>query len=171
MAPDRGGASVPVVYTDGSCHPNSDLFDGGWGRGGWGWWADNGRWAYGAHFHTNNNRMELLAAVDAVEHLGGPLIVCSDSTYVTGGWASDRVHNRDHVLWSRLAAAAEGRDVRFAWVRGHSGVRGNTLADLLAGQARAAHKAGTLPSECRRQGSGARTETPAPLLRRTGTSW
>ena len=139
-----------VVYTDGSCQ--NDPGEGGWGEGGWGWWADIGEWAYGAAEYCTSNQAELLAAVDAVEHLKGPLIVRSDSTYVTEG--PSRRSSGNQRLWCRLADAARGSDVVFEWVRGHSGDRGNGLADALAKYARVAFTAEALTSTSRHQGAG-----------------
>ncbi len=128
------------VYTDGACSGNP-------GPGGWAWAVLGGAWAAGADPATTNQRMEIRAALEAVESLDGPLEVVSDSTYVvhcfrdrwfdgwrTRGWRNSKkepVANRD--LWEPLIELVEARgDVRFRWVKGHSGDAGNDLVDALA---------------------------------------
>lgn len=128
------------VYTDGSCLGNP-------GPGGWAFVVDGGPWAYGHASRTTNQRMEVDAAARAVEALEGPIRVVSDSTYVVKcfndewwkGWhrrnwlnaAKKPVANRD--LWEPFIDAVLARgDVEFAWVKGHSGQRLNSAADVLA---------------------------------------
>jgi ribonuclease HI len=128
------------VYTDGACSGNP-------GPGGWAWVVDDGRHAAGSERVATNQRMEIRAALEAVQALPGPLIVVSDSTYVVNcfrdgwwrrwrnrGWttaAKKPVANRD--LWEPLVDLVEVRgDVAFRWVKGHSGNRLNDLADELA---------------------------------------
>ena len=132
------------VYTDGACSGNP-------GPGGWG-----ARLSYGTHVKelrggegptTTNNRMELLAAIMALESLTRPTTVRihTDSTYVRGGitswlakWESngwltsarEPVKNAD--LWRRLAEAARPHQVEWLWVKGHAGDPGNERADELA---------------------------------------
>ncbi len=131
-----------TVYTDGACSGNP-------GPGGWAWVAPDGRFAAGAEPATTNQRMELMAALDAVTSLPHPLEVTSDSTYVVNcfrdrwwegwmarGWKNANrqpVANRD--LWEPLVAAVRKGDVVFRWVKGHSGDRWNDLADRLAVEA------------------------------------
>ena len=133
-----------LVYTDGSCLGNP-------GPGGWAWAVPDGPFASGAEQRTTNQRMEITAALRALETLAGPLHVRSDSTYVVNcfrdrwwagwqrrGWrnASGKpVANRD--LWEPLIALATdpGRPVRFSWVKGHSGDDMNDRVDLLAVEA------------------------------------
>ncbi|MFZ0159169.1 MAG: ribonuclease H, partial [Kineosporiaceae bacterium] len=131
------------VYTDGACSGNP-------GPGGWAWATRDGRQASGGEAHTTNQRMEISAALEAVRALTGPLVVVSDSTYVVNcfrdgwwrgwlarGWttsAKKPVANRD--LWEPLVAAVRERgDVRFRWVKGHSGDPMNDLVDRLAVEA------------------------------------
>ena len=140
--PERHSADPEVrhVYTDGSCLGNP-------GPGGWAFVVDGGPWACGHEPRTTNQRMEITAAAQAVEALDGPLRVVSDSTYVVKcfndewwkGWhrrnwlnsAKKPVANRD--LWEPFIEAVRARgDVEFAWVKGHSGQRLNTAADVLA---------------------------------------
>lgn len=136
------------AYTDGACSGNP-------GPGGWGvlLQAIDGetvlkeRVLSGGESETTNNRMELLAAISALEALGRPskITVVTDSAYVkngvTGwiegwkrnGWrtaAKKPVKNVD--LWQRLDAARERHDVTWEWVKGHAGHPENERADELA---------------------------------------
>ncbi|MGB5473016.1 MAG: ribonuclease HI [Gammaproteobacteria bacterium] len=134
------------IFTDGACRGNP-------GPGGWGaLLRHNGheKTLYGAETQTTNNRMELMAAIAALESLKRPCRVhlVTDSQYVQkgieewlAGWkrrgwktaARKPVKNVD--LWQRLDRAASGHVVRWSWVRGHSGHEENELADRLANQA------------------------------------
>ncbi|MFD0773300.1 ribonuclease HI, partial [Streptomonospora algeriensis] len=131
------------IYTDGACAGNP-------GPGGWGavlHYGEHTKELYGCEAETTNNRMELMAAIMALEALKRPLPVSlhTDSTYVRNGitswirgwkrsgWvtsAKEPVKNAD--LWQRLDAAATRHDVEWRWVRGHSGDAGNERADALA---------------------------------------
>jgi ribonuclease HI/uncharacterized phage-like protein YoqJ len=145
------------VYTDGACSGNP-------GPGGWAWVVPDGPHASGADPDTTNQRMELKAVLDAVEHLEGPLEVVSDSTYVVNcfrdrwwegwlrrGWINSQkkpVANRD--LWEPLINLYRGRDIDFTWVKGHAGNRWNDMADRLAveaAQSQRARSGTTIPSE------------------------
>jgi ribonuclease HI len=105
---------------------------------------------YGAEPLTTNNRMELMAAIRALESLKRPCRVrlTTDSQYVRkgitewmanwkrNGWktaAKKPVKNAD--LWQRLDTAISGHEIRWEWVRGHSGHPENELADELANKA------------------------------------
>jgi ribonuclease HI len=133
-----------VVYTDGSCLGNP-------GPGGWAWAVPNGPYRSGADPQTTNQRMEITAALRALEELSGPgdpLEVVSDSLYVVNcfrqrwydgwyrkGWrnaAGKPVANRE--LWEALFALAldPARSVTWRWVKGHSGDPMNDLVDELA---------------------------------------
>ncbi|MCX6512025.1 MAG: ribonuclease HI [Actinobacteria bacterium] len=132
-----------VVYTDGACRGNP-------GPGGWAWVVPDGPFASGSAAHTTNQRMEIMAAIQAIEAFpdAPELEVVSDSTYVvhcfrdrwyvgwmTRGWKNSQrqpVANRD--LWEILIPLVieSGREVRFSWVKGHSGDRWNDAADELA---------------------------------------
>ena len=134
------------IYTDGACRGNP-------GPGGWGALLKYGRHERvlsGAEPATTNNRMELLAAISALEALKRPTRVrlCTDSTYVRNGitqwiqgwkrrgWrtaSGSAVKNAD--LWRRLETAAARHEVQWEWVKGHSGHPGNERADQLAGAA------------------------------------
>ena len=135
-----------LIYTDGACRGNP-------GPGGWGAilrYNSHEKTLYGAEPMTTNNRMELMAAIQALESLKRPCKVqlTTDSQYVQKGitewlanwkrrgWktaAKKPVKNAD--LWQRLDAAVAEHDVRWEWVRGHSGHPENELADMLANQA------------------------------------
>ena len=139
------GRKIVDIYTDGACSGNP-------GPGGWGAILRHGgseREISGGEADTTNNRMELMAAIRALEALTRPVTarVHTDSTYVKDGitkwmaqwkvrgWrtaAKKPVKNVD--LWQRLDAAAAGHDVSWHWVRGHSGHPENERADELARQ-------------------------------------
>ena len=134
------------VWTDGACLGNP-------GPGGWGWVDSLGRCDSGAEAHTTNQRMEVLAARQAVAAHAGPVEVVSDSKYVVSafnegwidgwlrrGWKNSKkepVANRD--LWQPFVQeVAEHGQVTFSWVKGHSGDPMNEEADRLATEAAAA---------------------------------
>jgi ribonuclease HI len=132
-----------IIYTDGACRGNP-------GPGGWGVilnYKGKIKELYGAEKLTTNNRMELMAAIQALESLTRPCLVQlnSDSIYVlkgitdwmpnwkARGWktaARTPVKNED--LWRRLDAAISKHKVEWKWVKGHSGDTGNDRADELA---------------------------------------
>ena len=132
-----------VVHTDGACSGNP-------GPGGWGailQWGDHQKELKGGEPHTTNNRMELTAAIMALESLKRPCAVDlhTDSEYlrqgITGwinnwkrnGWkTSDRKPVKNVDLWQRLDAALARHKVNWHWVRGHSGHDLNERADELA---------------------------------------
>lgn len=133
------------VWTDGACRGNP-------GPGGWGVlmrYGDNEKRLYGGELDTTNNRMELMAAIMALETLNQACAVklTTDSQYVKNGitewmanwkkrgWktsAKKPVKNVD--LWQRLDAAVQNHQVQWHWVRGHSGHPENEIADQLANQ-------------------------------------
>jgi ribonuclease HI len=133
-----------LVYTDGSSLGNP-------GPGGWAWAVPGGRYASGCEPASTNQRMEITAALRALQAIEGPVSVKSDSTYVVNcfrdrwyegwrrrGWrnsAGKPVANRD--LWEPLLKLAldPARPVRFSWVKGHSGDPMNDLVDMLAVEA------------------------------------
>lgn len=128
-----------MVYTDGACRGNP-------GPGGWAWAVPGGRWRSGHDAATTNQRMEIMAAFDAVATLSGPVHVVSDSTYVVNcfrdewwkgwlarGWKNSKkepVANRD--LWEPFIELVAERDVTFDWVKGHGGDPMNDVVDRLA---------------------------------------
>lgn len=131
------------IYTDGACRGNP-------GPGGWGVvleWGDHRRTLHGGEAETTNNRMELTAAIEALNALKRPcdVLLHTDSKYVMDGirswlpnwkkrgWktASKKpVKNQD--LWQALDEAQARHDVTWKWVKGHSGNDGNEEADRLA---------------------------------------
>ncbi len=134
------------IFTDGACRGNP-------GPGGWGAvliYSDKQKELYGSERETTNNRMELMAAIQALEALKGArsVTLTTDSEYVKKGitewlenwkrrgWktaAKKPVKNTD--LWKRLEAVTHNHDIRWHWVRGHSGHPENERADQLANRA------------------------------------
>lgn len=134
-----------TIYTDGACSGNP-------GPGGWGAILDGygkTRELKGGEADTTNNRMELMAAIVALETLTQPcsIILHTDSTYVRDGittwihnwkkrgWktsAKKPVKNVD--LWQRLEAATTRHEIDWRWVKGHAGDPGNERADALANE-------------------------------------
>lgn len=133
------------IHTDGACRGNP-------GPGGWGALLRHGgrvRELSGGEADTTNNRMELMAAISALEALREPCSVTlhTDSTYVRNGitqwmanwrrrgWkTSDGKPVKNRELWQRLDAAAQQHQIDWRWVRGHAGDPGNERADALANQ-------------------------------------
>jgi len=136
-------SQIVEVYTDGACRGNP-------GPGGWGVLLRFGgteKELYGAETETTNNRMELMAAIQALENLKRDCKVSltTDSQYVRKGiteWIANwkkrgwktaskqPVKNKD--LWQRLDKAATQHQVEWHWVRGHTGHPENERADQLA---------------------------------------
>jgi len=132
-----------VIHTDGACSGNP-------GPGGWGailQWGDHTKELKGGEAHTTNNRMELMAAISALETLTRPCVVDlhTDSQYLRygitewikswkrNGWkTADRKPVKNIDLWHRLEAALARHTMRWHWVRGHSGHDLNERADELA---------------------------------------
>lgn len=132
-----------IIYTDGACKGNP-------GPGGWGvylQYKQHKKQLHGGEPSTTNNRMELMAAIVALETLTKSCDVAlhTDSKYVLQGitewmdnwkkrgWktaAKKPVKNED--LWRRLDLALTQHDVSWIWVKGHSGEAGNEMADMLA---------------------------------------
>jgi ribonuclease HI len=142
---------VVDIFTDGACSGNP-------GPGGWGAilrYRRRERELSGYEPVTTNNRMELMAAIAALEALKRPSRVRlhTDSRYLRDGitiWIHDwkrrnwRTADKKPVknldLWHRLAAALEPQQVQFIWVRGHAGHPENERADALARAQIAAHR-------------------------------
>lgn len=134
-----------IIYTDGACKGNP-------GPGGWGAWLTSGDYEKelcGGEAETTNNRMELMAVIEALSALKKPcsVLLHLDSEYVrkgitewihgwkARGWktaARQPVKNVD--LWQRLDALVTqgGHSIEWKWVKGHSGDPGNEKADALA---------------------------------------
>ena len=132
-----------TIYTDGACKGNP-------GPGGWGVWLQSGRHEkelFGSEAVTTNNRMELMAVIEALQALKRPCKVdlYLDSQYVrqgitewihgwkAKGWktaAKQPVKNAD--LWQLLDEQCNRHDITWKWVRGHIGHPGNERADQLA---------------------------------------
>ncbi|CAA0119741.1 ribonuclease HI [Zhongshania aliphaticivorans] len=131
------------IFTDGACRGNP-------GPGGWGAllrYQGKERSLFGGEAATTNNRMELMAAIEALRALTRPcdVVLTTDSQYVRQGitewminwkkrgWktaAKQPVKNAD--LWQQLDAACQAHQIDWRWVKGHSGHRENDLADMLA---------------------------------------
>ena len=141
-----------TIYTDGACSVNP-------GPGGWGAILMSGglvKEFKGGEPMTTNNRMELMAAISALEALRRPCIVDlhTDSQYLRNGimtwinqwkrngWrTADKKPVKNDDLWKRLEAALVHHRVRWHWVRGHAGHEHNERADQLAREAIAAVRA------------------------------
>lgn len=131
------------IFTDGACRGNP-------GPGGWGALLRYKEWElelYGGNPDTTNNRMELLAAINALEALKHPCIatVTTDSIYVMKGiseWLPNWVRKgwrtasnapvKNADLWKQLVAAQSPHTVDWRWVKGHAGHPENERADQLA---------------------------------------
>ena len=131
------------IWTDGACSGNP-------GPGGWGAllvWGDYEKELSGGEPDTTNNRMEMRAAIEALDALTrrSKVILHTDSTYLKdgltkwmagwkrNGWktaAKKPVKNQD--LWQALDEAASRHDIDWRWVKGHAGNEGNERADALA---------------------------------------
>ena len=134
-----------VIHTDGACSGNP-------GPGGWGavlHYADKEKELWGGELQTTNNRMELMAAIQALEALKRPCRVelHTDSQYVQKGihewihgwkrrgWlTADKKPVKNDDLWKRLDAARLRHQVDWRWVKGHAGHEFNERADALARQ-------------------------------------
>jgi ribonuclease HI len=156
------------IYTDGACSGNP-------GPGGWAWAVapEGVPCGYGGEARSTNQRMEIMAVLEALRSNDGPITIVSDSTYVVNcfrdkwyvkwqknGWKNSQkqpVANKE--LWEPLVALYLAREPRpvFRWVKGHSGDRMNDLVDGLA--VAAAVVARTMP----------RVDPPDPLERDVGT--
>ncbi len=142
-----------TIYTDGACSGNP-------GPGGWAAiliYGDHEKELKGGELLTTNNRMELMAAIAALEALNRSCVVDihTDSQYLrngimawikqwkNNGWrTADKKPVKNEELWKRLDAALAQHRVRWHWVRGHAGHNINERADRLAREAIAAVRAG-----------------------------
>ena len=139
MAPD----SIVDIFTDGACSGNP-------GPGGWGAilrWRGQEKELSGGETLTTNNRMEMMAAIRALEVLNRPakVRIHTDSAYLRDGimrwihawkakgWrTADKKPVKNVDLWQRLEAAAERHEIEWIWIRGHAGHPENERADALA---------------------------------------
>jgi ribonuclease HI len=151
MSETEARTTAVVVHTDGACSGNP-------GPGGWGAileWGGHVRELNGGEAETTNNRMEMLAAIMALEALTRPCVVeiHTDSSYLKGGvtgwihgwkrngWrTADKKPVKNVDLWQRLDAATARHDVSWHWVKGHAGHPLNERADELAREGMAPFK-------------------------------
>ena len=135
--------STVDIFTDGACSGNP-------GPGGWGAllrWRDHEKELFGGEASTTNNRMELTAAIAALESLkrGARVRLHTDSLYLkdgitrwitrwrANGWrTADKKPVKNEDLWKKLSTAIERHDVDWHWVKGHAGHAENERADALA---------------------------------------
>jgi ribonuclease HI len=135
-----------IVHTDGGAAPNP-------GPGGWAAilsFGDREKELKGGEVNTTNNRMELMAAISALEALKRPCRVDlhTDSQYLRNGimqyianwkrngWrTADKKPVKNVDLWQRLDAALGSHEIRWHWVKGHAGHDLNERADALVGEA------------------------------------
>lgn len=131
------------IYTDGACKGNP-------GVGGWGALLVSGQHTkeiFGGEALTTNNRMELMAVIEALQSLkqSSRVLVYADSQYVLKGinewlenwkkrnWrTSDNKPVKNVDLWQRLDMLANKHEIQWIWVKGHAGHAGNERADTLA---------------------------------------
>ncbi|ANC91379.1 ribonuclease HI [Azospirillum humicireducens] len=141
--PTEAARKTVDIFTDGACSGNP-------GPGGWGAilrYGEVEKELYGGEPATTNNRMELMAAIMALEALKKPVTVrlFTDSEYVKNGitkwihgwkakgWmTADRKPVKNVDLWQRLEEAKRQHQIEFHWVRGHAGHPENERADELA---------------------------------------
>tara|TARA_R110000782_G_scaffold167129_5_gene259166 strand:- start:20643 stop:21089 length:447 start_codon:yes stop_codon:yes gene_type:complete len=134
------------IFTDGACKGNP-------GPGGWGAVIRSGKHEKelsGGERETTNNRMEMMAAIEALKALTRPchVILTTDSVYVRdgitkwvhgwqrNGWkTADRKPVKNVELWQALLEAAKPHKVEWHWVKGHAGHPENERADVLASNA------------------------------------
>ena len=144
-----------TIFTDGACSGNP-------GPGGWGailQFGDHTKELNGGEAHTTNNRMELMAAIAALEALKRPCTVDlhTDSQYLRNGimswihgwkkngWrTADKKPVKNVDLWQRLDAALAQHKIQWHWVKGHAGHAMNERADELARAGIVAIRAGAL---------------------------
>ncbi|MES2215174.1 MAG: ribonuclease HI [Pseudomonadota bacterium] len=135
-----------IIYTDGACSGNP-------GPGGWGAYLvykSHQKEIYGMEAHTTNNRMEIMAAIKALEALKQPCDVelYTDSVYLKNGittwihnwikkdWRTGKSLVKNVDLWQTLYQYSNKHNIDWHWVKGHSTNKGNQAADRLATQGR-----------------------------------
>jgi ribonuclease HI len=142
VVPPKPTTSIEI-WTDGACKGNP-------GPGGWGAllrYGDHEKELFGGEKLTTNNRMELMAVIEALSSLKRrcDVVVHTDSKYVQlgitewipnwirRGWkTADKKPVKNADLWQRLQQVTARHDVHWRWVKGHAGVDGNERADELA---------------------------------------
>ncbi len=135
-----------IIHTDGACRGNP-------GPGGWGAILVSGKHRKelkGSEQDTTNNRMELMAAIEALKALTRrcDVVLWTDSEYVKNGitkWVHGWVKRgwktaakqpvKNEALWKALLEQSQRHDIEWRWVKGHSGDEGNERADSLANEA------------------------------------
>jgi ribonuclease HI len=135
---------IVEIYTDGGCDPNP-------GVGGWGavlLYQGRRKELSGGEDFSTNNRMELTAAIEALEHLTRPcrVVLYTDSEYLRNGitqwlpawkgrnWKRKGGELKNVDLWQRLDRAATRHEVDWRWIRGHNGTLENERCDALAAE-------------------------------------
>ena len=132
-----------IIHTDGACRGNP-------GPGGWGVlikYGELSKQLYGGDISTTNNKMELTAAIMALKEIKEPceIILYTDSKYVLQG-IEEWIHNwkkrgwrgankkpvKNIDLWKELDELRDEHNIKWNWVKGHSGDPGNEAADMLA---------------------------------------
>ena len=132
-----------IIYTDGACRGNP-------GPGGWGVlieYGESNKQLHGGDVSTTNNKMELTAAIMALKEIKEPckIILYTDSKYVLQG-IEEWIHNwkkrgwrgankkpvKNIELWKELDELRDEHNIKWNWVKGHSGDSGNETADMLA---------------------------------------
>ena len=132
-----------IIYTDGACRGNP-------GPGGWGAlneYGESRKQLNGGDISTTNNKMELTAAIMALKEIKEPckIILYTDSKYVLQG-IEEWIHNwkkrgwrgankkpvKNIELWKELDELRDKHNIKWNWVKGHSGDPGNETADMLA---------------------------------------
>ena len=165
MAAASNSKTRVSIYTDGACSGNP-------GPGGWGVlmrWNGHQRELCGGEAETTNNRMELMAAIEALTALKRPCTVdlYTDSVYVRSGiteWLANWIRNgwrtaakkpvKNADLWQALDAARQRHDVAWHWVKGHAGHPENERADELARKGMAPFQPGKAEATKRASGGG-----------------
>ena len=136
-----------IIHTDGACRGNP-------GMGGWGAILESGKHykeLYGADENTTNNRMELMATIEALNSIktsDNNIKLYTDSVYVKNGitmWMNNWKKNgwktagkkpvKNMDLWKLLDLAQQCHEIEWLWVKGHAGHPGNEKADELANRA------------------------------------
>ena len=132
-----------IIYTDGACRGNP-------GPGGWGVllkYGTTSKELYGGDASTTNNKMELTAAIKALKEIkeASEITLYTDSKYVLQG-IEEWIHNwkkrewkgankkpvKNIELWKELDELRDKHNIKWKWVKGHSGDPGNEIADMLA---------------------------------------